>query len=44
MMFISVDLPAPLLPMMQTNSEGRMRTLAECNIRCGTPAFLRDTS
>jgi len=43
-MFINVDLPAPLLPMMQTNSEGRMRTLAECSILCGTLTFLRGTS
>ena len=34
-MFISVDLPEPFAPMMQTNSDGRTRRLAVSRIRCG---------
>ena len=37
MMFINVDLPEPLAPMMATNSDGRIRRLAPCRIRLGTP-------
>ena len=40
MMFINVDLPEPLAPMMATNSDGRIRRLAPCRIRLGAAAGL----